>query len=220
MTRPSSIKTQRTVSRRTVVKGAAWAAPVVAMASAAPAFAASQNTSIQGYVQIGGNCSGLTINGTGSGYGLFIGNTTTSTTIANPYIIFFLSAPSLTWTTSSGNSGWTAPVYIGHSTSIGGRTMYGYKTDLTTPVTARAGTTTLPDLNFRTTSGNACPGGHTRLYALGERHVTINGEARSYDNGVTILDFGGRRSAPQSKSSSKAQSATTATTTTDDVADF
>lgn len=35
---------KRDISRRTVVKGAAWAAPVVAMASAAPAFAASACT--------------------------------------------------------------------------------------------------------------------------------------------------------------------------------
>lgn len=40
----TELSQKQRVSRRTVVKGAAWAAPVVAMASAAPAFAASACT--------------------------------------------------------------------------------------------------------------------------------------------------------------------------------
>ena len=43
------------VTRRTLVRHAAWSAPVVAMAAAAPAFAASQqstNNSINGWVQV------------------------------------------------------------------------------------------------------------------------------------------------------------------------
>jgi len=40
----TELSQKQRVSRRTVVKGAAWAAPVVAMASAAPAFAASPCT--------------------------------------------------------------------------------------------------------------------------------------------------------------------------------
>ncbi|MGF3055103.1 hypothetical protein [Microbacterium sp. YY-01] len=45
---------QRSVSRRSVVKGAVWAAPVVALSVTAPAHAASECTN---FVQVLGSCS-------------------------------------------------------------------------------------------------------------------------------------------------------------------
>ena len=52
------------VSRRTVARGAAWAAPVVAMSAAAPAYAAVSYTAPVASVGPGGKCPG-----TGSGPG-------------------------------------------------------------------------------------------------------------------------------------------------------
>lgn len=220
MSDPSSTRT-RSVSRRTIVKGAAWAAPAVAMVSAAPAFAASQtqNTSINGYVTIGGNCLSrggvaIEIDSTGRGYGLFINNTTTSTTITNPFIIFYISVPNLTWSASSGNSGWSVPTFIsGQTITKNGHVLYAYKSSLTTPVTAVNGTTTLPNMHF-ISSGGTCPtGGDRTVYALGERHVTINGEARSYDNGVTSVNLGyiNNGVGPQAKSASTEKTSTQVT---------
>ncbi|MEE8868778.1 MAG: hypothetical protein SOH99_08140 [Acidipropionibacterium acidipropionici] len=213
MTEPT---TQR-ISRRNIVKGAAWAAPVVAMASAAPAFAASQpdNTSINGVVGISGKCRSqggisVDIDSRSGSYGLFVNNTTTSTTISDAYIIFYLSVPGLSWSTAYGNDGWTAPVSTGMTKVVGTRTLYGYKTTYTKSITASRNRTALGNIHVTATGGSSCP---NNLYALGERHVTVNGEEKVYDNGVTTLYLGGwgaRSADPQSEGTPEAQSESSA----------
>lgn len=49
--------TEKKISRRTVAKGAAWSVPVVAVAAAAPAHAASAD----GNVTVSGSCVGFTV---------------------------------------------------------------------------------------------------------------------------------------------------------------
>lgn len=206
MTDSSSPKTQSTVSRRTVVKGAAWAAPVVAMASAAPAFAASQpeNTSINGYVGFSGKCTGwwnsagthVELDSREGSYGLFVKNTTITTTISNAFIIFYMSIPNLTWSTAAGNDGWTAPTSTGETKSVGGRELYGYKTEYNRSITATENTTKLGNLHVTAQGANGCP---RDLVGLGERHVTVNGVEKVYDNGTTTLYLGGWGVDDQSK---------------------
>jgi hypothetical protein len=214
----TELSQKQRVSRRTVVKGAAWAAPVVAMASAAPAFAASppDNTSINGVVGISARCKWLQdgisvdIDSRSSSYGLFVNNTTTSTTISNAYIIFYLSMPNLSWSAADGNDGWTAPVSTGATKVVGSQTLYGYKTTYTKSITASRNRTALGNIHVTATGGSSCP---NNLYALGERHVTVNGEEKVYDNGVTTLYLGGwgaRSADPQSEGTPEAQSESSA----------
>lgn len=213
----TELSQKQRVSRRTVVKGAAWAAPVVAMASAAPAFAASppDNTSINGVVGISGECRSqggisVDIDSRSRSYGLFVNNTTTSTTISDAYIIFYLSVPGLSWSTAYENDGWTAPVSTGMTKVVGTRTLYGYKTTYTKSITASRNRTALGNIHVTATGGSSCP---NNLYALGERHVTVNGEEKVYDNGVTTLYLGGwgaRSADPQSEGTPEAQSESSA----------
>ena len=126
--------------RRTVVKGAAWSAPVIAVGTAAPAHAASLPPGLQGWVTVGKNCNWqsddvLTINGTGGNgveppnsgtRGLWIYNTTSSTTVANARITFYYpdSLGSLTWTAEPSNSGWSVPQVSTVDPPIAGFTAY------------------------------------------------------------------------------------------------
>lgn len=204
----TELSQKQRVSRRTVVKGAAWAAPVVAMASAAPAFAASppENTSINGYVVVSGSCKWnwpnsrrgtLDYDSRSGNYGLFINNTTTSTTISNPSIIFYVSVSGLTWTTGEGNIGWSAPVSTGGTISRNGVTFYGYKSTLSpTTVPATKGTTKLSALHVIASQGGCFT---STVSVVTERHVIINGTERSYDNGITSLHFSGGRAAMAKK---------------------
>lgn len=114
-----------TVRRRTLVKGTAWAAPAIAIGNAAPAMAASRPPGLQGWVTVGKQCrsasSGvLTINGTGGGNanppntnsrGLWIYNTNSGTTITNASMTFYYptSLGTISWSSASGNSGWSVP---------------------------------------------------------------------------------------------------------------
>ncbi|MFD5224643.1 hypothetical protein ACFWHT_03390 [Microbacterium sp. NPDC058342] len=58
-----NIKAPRQIERRTIVKGAAWAAPVIAAAVAAPARAASGDTELD--ISVNAECYGLSIAGIG-----------------------------------------------------------------------------------------------------------------------------------------------------------
>lgn len=156
---------QSGISRRTIVRGAAWAAPVVAMANAAPAFAASTPTpprsGISGWMTWGVGCSWKTGKFTqtyttssvkpqnpdpNTTYGLIAAPTKVGDTIENGAIIFWVSVPGLSWTAGSGSSqSWTVPVSTGTTRTQSGQTLYGYKTTLTGTVVAKAGTTRLPD---------------------------------------------------------------------------
>lgn len=125
--------------RRTVVKGAMWSAPVIAVGTAAPAGAVSPlPPGLQGWVTVGKNCNTfgndtLTINGTGGNgaeppntgtRGIWIYITTSSTTLANARMTFYYPnsvAPS-TWSAASGNSGWSVPVVSTVDPTIAGFT--------------------------------------------------------------------------------------------------
>ncbi|AMS06093.1 hypothetical protein DUY81_16130 [Acidipropionibacterium acidipropionici] len=182
------------VSRRNVVKGAAWAAPAVLMASAAPAFAASTppNTSINGVITVTGRCD------TGHGYldydtrsdpdGLYIDNTPTSTTITNATVVFFVTVKNVNWTTLDGNVGWSTPVDNGETIQIGGTPYYGYTSTYTGTIVATDGTTKLPDLHVQG-DRNGCFAQNVLVTTV--RRITIDGEVQTYQEPPVHLDFDG-----------------------------
>lgn len=194
--------------RRTVVKGAAWSAPVIAVGTAAPALAASPlPPGLQGWVTVGKDCNNsgndvLTINGTGGNgaeppdtgtRGLWIYNTTNSTTIANARITFYFpnSVAPLTWTAVSGNSGWTVPVVSTVDPPIAGFTAYttyysgGWEFRDLNPGTANDFTRAIGRPNFQASKEISSCGSTIQVYA--RRTVTVNGQTISFIRGPINL---------------------------------
>lgn len=110
----------RGVSRRTLMKGAAWAAPMIALAAAAPAYAASNTVpakGLNGWVTVERNCfigSTYSLDGTqGSGFvtgsssdrgiWIFAGS---AAVISGATMIVYLSRSDLTFINGSG-TGWS-----------------------------------------------------------------------------------------------------------------
>lgn len=150
-----------TLSRRTLAHGAAWAVPVVTVASAAPAIAASRvgMTHVTSYNWYSNNApwcaanrDGLSIDTTSTGTGATFTDSRTTMVFTNVYCYFWFARNDLTFTAGTGNSGcWTAPAYDGTSAvNTAGVTMYRYRTNYTCPITAVNGTTTLQAYNFHT----------------------------------------------------------------------
>ena len=189
--------------RRTVVKGAAWSAPVIAVGTAAPAQAASPlPPGLQGWVTVGKDCNTfgndtLTINGTGGNgaeppntgtRGIWIYNTTASTTVANARITFYYpnSVAPLTWSAASGNSGWSVPVVSTVDPPIAGFT--AYTTFYTGPWEFRNLPGTANDYsratgrpNFQASKVIPSCGSTIQVYA--RRTVTVNGQTISFIRG-------------------------------------
>ena len=196
-----------TTRRRTVVKGAMWSAPVIAVGTAAPAQAASPlPPGLQGWVTVGKNCSTfgndtLTINGTGGNgaeppntgtRGIWIYNTTASTTIANARMTFYYpnSVAPLTWSAASGNSGWSVPEVSTVDPPITGYTAYttfytgGWQfRDLTGTADDYSLATGRP--NFEASKGISNCGGDIQIYA--RRTGTVNGQTISFIRGPINL---------------------------------
>lgn len=134
------------VRRRSVVAGAAWAAPTIAIGSAAPAMAASRPPGLQGWVTVGKSCQGrvwplsdqltLTINGTGGGNanppdnnsrGLWIYNTNSTTSIANARLTVYYpsSLGSISFSRATGgDTTWSIPAVDSTAPTISGFTAY------------------------------------------------------------------------------------------------
>lgn len=115
------------VSRRAVSHGALWSAPVIAVAAAAPALAASFPPGLQGWTfwqrQCGSSTTTLTLDGNGPNnvvypntqYGLYVYYATPGTTLTNACMSFQYSPgfPSITWTPLAGSgAGWSLPTLV------------------------------------------------------------------------------------------------------------
>lgn len=104
--------THASVTRRAVVKGAAWAVPVITVGAAAPAMAASPvpPRGLNGWVQLEKLCGDdrFNINGSGSydDRGLWVFISDPSATIGPASISFYFQSNTLSWTNSSG-AGWS-----------------------------------------------------------------------------------------------------------------
>lgn len=177
-------------SRRSLVAGAAWAVPAIAIASAAPAMAISTPPGLQGWVTISrsggdGNCT-LEIDGVGNYAvrGLWVFNTTNATGVTGAFIVFYypMSLGILTWSAATDNSGWSAPAYDAGDDTVAGH--YAYKTTYSGSWTFVNGTPTYTlangDPHF-TSSSATCPNRNIDVYA--RRTVTVDGSTISFLRG-------------------------------------
>ncbi|MBS3180182.1 MULTISPECIES: hypothetical protein [unclassified Pseudoclavibacter] len=174
---PAASTAAGTSTRRSVLRAAAWTTPVIALTTAAPAFAASMSKrGLQGWVEVQWSDGRITLDGRGSrpDRGLWITDTKVGDQITNVSIIFYLrDTDAVAWAVRPGDSGaWTLPVDQGISTpSDIGVPVRGFKITYQLPITA---TNTITELNnnlvFRTTS-NAVSG--SAVWA--RRSVNVNG---------------------------------------------
>lgn len=160
------------LTRRSVARGLAWTAPVVAVAAAAPAMAASPTPELvvagrvtwnrswvseaidntQGY-KVFSTRSGSTY--PGAGYGVV--NTTPSSTLSNFTVTFYLADYGVSFGRhpSYGDAAWTtlSRDYSKATKSYRGYTFYPYTTTYTGSISARQGTTSAPPFAFTSYGG-------------------------------------------------------------------
>lgn len=206
------------VSRRSIAKGSAWAAPAIVLGAAAPATAASPQPGLQGWVQVSSQCllrgQSITIDGRGDypDRGLWVFNAPPST-IKNAAITFYFEngLGTLTWTGSSG--GWSTPVVDNSVPAISGYTAYTtrYSGSWTSAPNASPPYSYADSQPYFATSVTGCQ--TIRVYAY--RTVTVNGQVYSFRRGPVVLALNSFRSqsSPQDASTGADQSAATPTST-------
>lgn len=192
-------------SRRTLVKGAAWSVPVVAVGAAAPAMAASPVRGIDGWVEMQhsrpwwGCDTSLTMDGTGSypNRGLWVTDTRTWDTITDAFIDFSVSASigQLTWSkVGSGTTCWSTPVWD-RTDSISGESVHVYRTAYTCSITAATPRTLLDNRNFHYRA-NFYSCATYRIWAY--RHVIVNNEVLAFRRGpIQFPNSSSNQQAPQ-----------------------
>ena len=184
-------------SRRTLVKGAAWSVPVVAVAGAAPAVAASPAiihrhiTTWRWYSNSAPWCQnrdGLEINTT-EGTSVSFTDTRSWTTITDVYVYFWFRESNIVWTAAQGNSGcWTVPTYDGSSQTVGGRTYYRYRSNYTCPITpTHMGTTTLQPYRWQSQCFDESDFAYMR-WARRQAYATVNGTPQPTDTGYFQIE--------------------------------
>lgn len=202
MTTPDQPTTSaRTIDRRKVVGGLAWSVPTVAVATAAPAMAVSQDIrdrGLQGWVEISRSCSArsmtLTIDGIGShpNRGLWVLDTLEGDVITDPYIVFYYpsSLGVLSWTAGANNSNWSVPTVTNDpvvAPAIRGYTAYVSRYSGNFRFVDVAGVdyhwaVGQPEFSA-TVRGRGCPS----ITAYARRSVTVNGEVIAFRRGPVGL---------------------------------
>lgn len=182
--------------RRSIVKGAAWAAPAVLATATIPAYAASK-PALDGWLLNTISCSRdrrsgvwsmtYTINGQGNypDRGLWVSNAPASATISATKVTQYISdtVGQLTFQRDRTSSQWstlaydsTAPVrngYIAYTTTFSGTWQYDTDKKLWFP-------SALP--YFTTTVNNKC----ISLKVITARFVTVNGTVYSFERSATL----------------------------------
>lgn len=194
------------ISRRTVAKGMAWAAPAIALASAAPAFATSPGKEprfhgwMRGTIQsIGGTIpcrSRLSLTSAaspsmpptpdGEPYGLYLDDIPAGAEITGGAItVWLLGDPTVhTWRSEGGHSQcWPLPpTKVGSVTKSDGLQYTGYRWEYTCAVDADGSERLrLPDFRVRGSlqqpRGDLC---NDTTYWI-EREITVDGETLSFE---------------------------------------
>lgn len=187
------------VTRRTLAKAAAWATPVLTLAAAAPAVAASNTPpGLQGYVYVAKQCvprsTLLSIDGSGSypSRGLWVYNTTSSTTVTNASITFYYPSDlgTLSWSAGTSNSGWSVPTVDSTAQTISGFTAYTTRyTGAWQYVGSGDPTYTYalgqPNFAARVSGSRYCGVDDLPVYA--NRTVTVGGSTISFRRGPVYL---------------------------------
>lgn len=166
------------VSRRILVKGTCWAAPVISIAATAPAVAASpvpklavsgratwnktwypeaaDPNNYQNY-KIFSTISGTTT----PGNGYCVNNTSSLTTIQDFVVTFYLPDSSMSFSSGpAGTNGWstlTRDTSLA-SKSYNSKTYYAYTTRYAGTIKATNGNTCLPPFEFQSTNYRASTG--------------------------------------------------------------
>lgn len=178
--------------RRSIVKGAAWAAPAVLATATIPAYAASPQPALDGWLLNTTRCSSstqmtYTINGQGTypKRGLWVSGTTASAVIGVTKITQYVSTAAGSPVFQKGGTAneWSdlvydpaAPAktgYRAYTTTFSGTWQYNATNKLWFP-------STLP--YFTTTVGKCI----TALQVITARFVTVNGTVYSFERSGTI----------------------------------
>lgn len=177
------------VKRRTLAKGAIWSIPVVAVASAAPAFAASPQPTLSAagrgtwnltwYTERVDNYQSFklfsTIPGnTSPGQGFCVLNSTTSSAISNASVTYYLPYYDLRFSAQNGPgfNGWSQ---LSRDSSKNNKyyrsvTYYAYTSVYSGGITAKNGTTCFPSFGFESNDGL-----NTSGYFFVDHSVLVNG---------------------------------------------
>lgn len=191
------------LSRRTLVRTAAWAVPAIAVAAPAPAMAASNDVppnGLDGWVLFsvgsgGGGTSVVDVTGIGSGLGLWVTETTALQTISQISVVFLINRAGLTWSAASGNAGtWSAPAADG-SESInpgsGVQTFHRYRMNYvgppSLPFLASNGQTNINNALHFVTPDNVP--NNTTIYIYARRYVTITQPSNVTPGTPTLVWF-------------------------------
>lgn len=149
-------------SRRSIAKAAAWAAPTIALAVAAPAHAVSapvQPAGLQGWIAFQhpnqGTTSNYTVRGYNSGqhdygtYGLWVTNTTVDSTVTDIKILLHYTPAPDSWSPVVPTANWNGPTHVG-TTEIGGVAHETYELTYAGQVTPTDGVTKIQnDMHYR-----------------------------------------------------------------------
>ena len=210
----------RRVERRTVAKGLGWAAPVVAVAAAAPAASASiyivpgiNGWNLHTYNDTGWCSHQIAVDSQpqnggptpdGAPFGLYLYDVTPTTTIANAQMIYWIRGnTTVTWTSQPGHSCWGSPVQGPSVTKGDGAVYTSYTWTYGCPIDPN---NVSPDGRlylgrFRTTAQFTLSWGICDMACYwAERKITVDGVEQQFERKRGFADCAGQsvnRMAPQ-----------------------
>lgn len=194
-TLPPDAEAPQEFGRRTIVRGAAWSVPVIAMASAAPRAAASgpidpgppPPLALNGWVLVTGHSDySLQIDGSFKGTeepGLWVEGTTGTETITNASVTLCFSRKVGDWYAGKKSSKlWTTPTYIGTNVIAStGQAVYSYKFTYIGPWVVAPGRSYANDIEFTFHTKKSV--GKKPLAIWARRSVTVDGAPIVFDRG-------------------------------------
>lgn len=188
-------------TRRTILTAAAWTAPAVAVAAAAPAYATSEDPrrdpGINGWVQVNYGTQrwfDATFDsdpaGTdpatpdGSPFGLYVYDTHPSDLISAASITLWFRGAVSSWSYGTRTNpvnggghgrGWSAPVRVGTEAKPDGLTYRGYRFDYTGPTALVGGLVWLQDIEITARRVNSAD---ATFWV--ERRIAVNGQMQAF----------------------------------------
>lgn len=187
------------ISRRKVAQGALWSAPAIVVAAASPAVAASLQPvlSVSGRVSYNEDYDGsldgtnqfkvFSTSGDAPGAGYCVQNTTSSTTLSDFVVTYYIATDQLAFSAGSyGTNGWsmlTRNTSIADKTGADGETYYAYTTTYSGTYPASDGTTCWPQFDFESDTDVR---DNTQQFYV-NNSVTINGSATTANYGPIAM---------------------------------